>query len=169
MNRTLLLNTKCQHAALIRKHEGLTWIPGVGRSCSNLSGVSALLCMSLTRHHPGGPPPRPPPLSSSVSPSRPIWQLHIGRTVVQRQGCLETGALPDLHLRQRPRAVRRRDLRGHVRLRGPHHPRRRVLPHLPRCRRYPNSLYFTHLRILVLWRHLAPLGGPHRTWGPEAG
>lgn len=56
----------------------------------------------------------PLPLSSSVSPSRPIWQLHIGRTVVQRQGCLETGALPDLHLRQRPRAVRRRDLRGHV-------------------------------------------------------
>lgn len=49
---------------------------------------------------------------------------------------METRTLPDLRLRQRNRHVRRGDLRGHIRLRRPHHPRRRVLPHLPRPRGY---------------------------------
>ena len=49
---------------------------------------------------------------------------------------METRALPDLRLRQRNRHVRRGDLRGHIRLRRPHHPRRRVLPYLPRHRGY---------------------------------
>lgn len=77
------------------------------------------------------------------SPARHIWQLHIRGTVVQRQGCMETRALPDLRLRQWNRHVRRGDLWGHIWVRRPHHPRGRVLPYLSRCWGYlrPPSLH----------------------------
>lgn len=77
------------------------------------------------------------------SPLRHIWQLHISWTVVQRQGCMETRALPDLRLRQWNRHVRWGDLWGYSWLRRPHHPRGRVLPYLSRCWGYlhPPSLH----------------------------
>lgn len=77
------------------------------------------------------------------SPLRHIWQLHIRWTVVQRQGCMETRALPDLRLRQWNHHVRWGDLWGYNWLRRPHHPRRRVLPYLSRSWGYlhPPSLH----------------------------
>lgn len=89
---------------------------------------------------------------------------------------METRALPDLRLRQRNRHVRRGDLRGHIRLCRSHHPRRRVLPYLPR-----HWWYFTFHPPHQLWliSFVAPPSASHLisdhpwltghkwTWGPK--
>lgn len=87
-----------------------------------------------------------------------IRLLQVRRTVLQWQRRMETWALSDLRLWQWNPLVRRGDLRGHNRLRRPHHPRRRVLPYLPR------GWYNDFIRFcvfvcgyLALWRHLVPL------------